>query len=1057
VDGRRRALIVANDEYDHEGLRHLRSPAADAEALARVLGDGQIGAFDVETVRNEPSYVIQTRIDDLLAESQPDDVLLLHFSCHGLKSESGELFFAARNTRPNRLSSTAISADFVRRCMQASRSRSVVLLLDCCYGGAFGKGVAVRSSGDANVLDSFPGNRVGGGRGRAVITASNSIEYAFEGDELADDHSSRPSVFTTALVEGLATGDADRDEDGWVSLNELYDYVFDRVRAQTPHQTPSRDVEMQGELYLARSRRRRIKPQPIPADLQAAMTDANMFSRLGAVSELRSRLLSDNLPAAVGAHEALVEIARTDIQYVAGPAQDAVREAALRPSPMDLRFAPVLSGAEPPHLVLQLLGPPVARICTPHASDDWIRVEETSDGFDVSVETRASRTGTLNLKGPTGEVDLPVTVTVIPAEEPAVTEKVQVGEVPAVVTESVPESVTSGEGEPVAEEGPVAGVAPLGDVATAPTDDPRLSAPVQETPPLSVEPAAGHETQAATAEPAPPPTEPQSAAAATIPGPAPTSAGPRPGPGATVQTGVRRTEPIPPRSVGISAPPSAVQPTAAQSSGRREIGSILWALIPLLSLGLLAFVPFVHAAMRLKNAALWLAAAGYVALLIAFFALNIPAILILVIVAATIHAFVLRERVFAAAVAAPVRGPVAAAGTDLPVPVPHFRVVALGIAGSGKTVYLSSMFHTVNVPTPTRSYFLETAAAQRIYLSKVFDEVSDTTEPWPRGTRTGETRELVFDCMSFHQGTKHQVFTISYLDYAGELLESEQAAGSTGLSDLEARIRNAHGLLGMLDGYRVLQFLRGEPAGLRYFRSSIQPLTGMMAGATCPIHFVLTKWDLIRGFGEPVDADDNVRLSLVREALMNTAQLKALVETHSWVGRIIRLIPVSAIGPDFAQMDADGRILKLPNGELHPANVEVPLTAILPDLFRQVEQSLDPATRRQLAADARSRLEPRFSMTAFLNLPAGATLGRRLQDVVGGSAGREVVGMFLDWMTGMPTDEARAAGEQRRDARRQTASVEAARARVLGEFATDLQRLEERLPASRLGGGDNGA
>jgi uncharacterized caspase-like protein len=80
-----------------------------------VLGDLQIGAFEVQTVRNEPSHAIQTYIEDLFADSRPDDVLLLHFSCHGLKSESGELFFAARNTRPNRLSSTAISADFVQR------------------------------------------------------------------------------------------------------------------------------------------------------------------------------------------------------------------------------------------------------------------------------------------------------------------------------------------------------------------------------------------------------------------------------------------------------------------------------------------------------------------------------------------------------------------------------------------------------------------------------------------------------------------------------------------------------------------------------------------------------------------------------------------------------------------------------------------------------------------------------------------------------------------------------------------------------------------------------
>ena len=250
----------------------------------------------------------------MFSESRPDDVLLLHFSGHGLKSESGELFFAASNTRPNRLRATAVSADFVQRCMQDSRSRSVVLLLDCCYGGAFAQGVTVRAAGDVNVLDSFPQERTGGGRGRAVITASNAMEFAFEGNHLGDDQHRRPSVFTTALVEGLATGEADRDEDGWISLNELYDYVFDKVREQNPHQTPSRQVELEGDLYLARSRRQRIRPAPLPPDLQAALADPNMYSRLGAVGELRSRLASDNLPAAAGAYEALAEIARTDVR-----------------------------------------------------------------------------------------------------------------------------------------------------------------------------------------------------------------------------------------------------------------------------------------------------------------------------------------------------------------------------------------------------------------------------------------------------------------------------------------------------------------------------------------------------------------------------------------------------------------------------------------------------------------------------------------------------------------------------------------------------------------------
>jgi hypothetical protein len=157
------------------------------------------------------------------------------------------------------------------------------------------------------------------------------MEYAFEGDRLADDHEPRPSVFTAALVEGLRTGEADRDEDGLIGLTELYEYVFERVRDRNPNQTPSRDVEMQGELYLARSNRKRIRALPMPADLRAATTDPNMFTRLGAVGELRARLASDNLQTAMGAFAALKEMAGTDIQNVVDAAMTALGDVAIRP------------------------------------------------------------------------------------------------------------------------------------------------------------------------------------------------------------------------------------------------------------------------------------------------------------------------------------------------------------------------------------------------------------------------------------------------------------------------------------------------------------------------------------------------------------------------------------------------------------------------------------------------------------------------------------------------------------------------------------------------------
>jgi hypothetical protein len=118
--------------------------------------------------------------------------------------------------------------------MNRSRSRRVVLLLDCCYAGAFERGMTARAGTGVGIEERF------GGRGRAVITASSAMEYAFEGDQLADAHDPAPSVFTSAVVEGLRTGDADRDQDGQVALDELYDYVFDKVRAATPHQTPGK-------------------------------------------------------------------------------------------------------------------------------------------------------------------------------------------------------------------------------------------------------------------------------------------------------------------------------------------------------------------------------------------------------------------------------------------------------------------------------------------------------------------------------------------------------------------------------------------------------------------------------------------------------------------------------------------------------------------------------------------------------------------------------------------------------------------------------------------------
>ncbi|MGX9887905.1 caspase, EACC1-associated type [Streptomyces sp. NPDC002276] len=239
--GGRYALLVATASYQDERLRSLWAPTRDARQLARVLEDPAIGDFTVALVDNPSSHALRRRIEDFFADRATADTLLLHFAGHGLKDDTGRLFLAASDTVRSRLESTAVPAEYVGRLMMRSSAQRVALLLDCCYAGAFERGMISRSDDDVHVEDSFTAlRRTVGERGRAVLTATSAVEYAFEGNDVPGQPVGRrgPSLFTGALVEGLRTGDADLGGDGIVGLSELAEYVGDRVRAVTPHQNP---------------------------------------------------------------------------------------------------------------------------------------------------------------------------------------------------------------------------------------------------------------------------------------------------------------------------------------------------------------------------------------------------------------------------------------------------------------------------------------------------------------------------------------------------------------------------------------------------------------------------------------------------------------------------------------------------------------------------------------------------------------------------------------------------------------------------------------------------
>lgn len=304
ADGRRAALVLAVSEYKDTTLRQLRSPAGDAEEFGQVLGNPDLGGFEVTTVLDGRASEIRLAVEEFLAACGPDDLALVYLSSHGLLDARRRLYFAAADTLRDRLASTGVEARWLLDQLEECRARRQLVILDCCFSGAF----ATSSKGDNTV--ALGDELLGQGRGRVVLTASRATEYSFEGTP-TDDSVPR-SVFTAALATGIRTGAADGDDDGYISVDDAYAYAFDEMRAAGARQTPQRWLYgAEGDIVLARNPAAATRVGQIPSrrpDAPPASTVTKVATTAafptgsgwrGRARELRSRPLLVALVAAV--------------------------------------------------------------------------------------------------------------------------------------------------------------------------------------------------------------------------------------------------------------------------------------------------------------------------------------------------------------------------------------------------------------------------------------------------------------------------------------------------------------------------------------------------------------------------------------------------------------------------------------------------------------------------------------------------------------------------------------------------------------------------------------
>src|SRR5262249_39907010 len=167
---------------------------------------------------NKPRDGVMRTINRIFKEAKRQDQILIYYSGHGKLDTEGHLHLVMTDTEVYALEATSMPVDFLAKLINNHACKRVALILDCCYSGAVGK----------DLLKSGVNDQLQLMRGIYILTASTATQAVREKDH------DKYSLLTKHIINGISQGDADYDDDGFVSMEDLYNYVTARVPKEAP-------------------------------------------------------------------------------------------------------------------------------------------------------------------------------------------------------------------------------------------------------------------------------------------------------------------------------------------------------------------------------------------------------------------------------------------------------------------------------------------------------------------------------------------------------------------------------------------------------------------------------------------------------------------------------------------------------------------------------------------------------------------------------------------------------------------------------------------------------
>ncbi|MEM8723491.1 MAG: caspase family protein [Cyanobacteria bacterium P01_G01_bin.39] len=231
------AVIVGISEYKHQPW-NLNYAHRDAEELHKLLLTENGGNFKQENIRlltnrEATKRNIEIALHDFLHKPDKNDLVILYFACHGVpnpKRPNNKLYLLAYDTEPERIAATGLRMreidDALRDTLIADK---VIILADTCHSGGIGGNLGNRSVSDhSEYVNKYLKSLGTAQPGVALLTSAEAREVSREDKKWGGGH----GVFTHFVLEGMR-GKADTNNDGIVTVGELFEYVRKNVKRST--------------------------------------------------------------------------------------------------------------------------------------------------------------------------------------------------------------------------------------------------------------------------------------------------------------------------------------------------------------------------------------------------------------------------------------------------------------------------------------------------------------------------------------------------------------------------------------------------------------------------------------------------------------------------------------------------------------------------------------------------------------------------------------------------------------------------------------------------------